>query len=153
MASVWTLTIHGNQIIRDLKNFEERVKERERKARSFVTVIGQIINTYGLDAADPKDPSIGPHERAIRDNLRNELKHCERDLKAYEGEVQKLNKQKTTKNYGGLVFNSWKEKMALPKLEEIEKSIADHQTQLQALIELYNGYAFLYPVQSLVSIR
>ena len=137
---MWTLTIHCKQLIEGIKNSDARTKELARKAQSFATVIGQIGNAYNADATEPENPQISPEETKIREDVRKELSYLEEDLRVYENEVSSLLRQRKSGKFGvHLILNTWREKVAAPALDRVEKSIEDHQSYLQSLMDIHHG--------------
>lgn len=113
-----------------------------RKAESFATVIGQINNVYSSDVAEDDDQAIGPNDNTVRNDIqkdiRKELSRCEEDFRAYEKEVSNLSRQRKAGKFG-VIPNTWREKVANPTIERLEKSIADHQYCLQTLMNVHRG--------------
>lgn len=133
ISSVWTLTINLKTLIEGIKNAEAKVRELERKATGFTTIITQIKSTYRPEATINVD-------QKIREAVQTELSHCEEDLKRYNKEASKLLGQREIGRYGAhLILNTWRERVAKPTFEAIEKSIADHQSNLQSLMQIHHG--------------
>ena len=123
-----------------MKNGEERANDLERKARSFATIIWQVNNAYGSHATEPQNLQIETDETQIREDIKVELIRCKEDLKAFEEEVSKLLGHRKTGKFGVYVFlNAWREKVAQPTFERIEKSIAEHLSYLHSLMEVHHG--------------
>ena len=96
-------------------------------------------NAYGWEATGPDKFSVEPDEIKIWKDVQNEVSRCEEDLKGYEKEVLKLLEQRRTAKFGvGRILNKWNEEVANPTLGKIEKSIADHQSYLQSLMEVHH---------------
>ena len=114
-----------------------------RKAESFATVIGQIDNAYSSEPAGDDEQAIGPDENGVREDIQKhiqkELSRCEEDFRRYEKEVSRLSRQSKAGKVG-IISNTWREKVANPTIERLEKSIADHQSCLQTLMEVHRGW-------------
>ena len=97
-------------------------------------------NAYGLGHSDADAIPITEQERKIREDVQLELARCVEELKGFEKEATTLIKERKAGKFGvGMVLSSWREKVASPVFERIEKSIADHQTFLQSLLQVLHG--------------
>ena len=137
---MWSLTIRCKQLIEGVKNPDERFKELAWKAKGFATVIGQIDNAYNANATESEAFQISLDEVTIREDIRNELTYCEKELRACENKVSTVLKQRTPGKFGvDKILNRWREEAAAPALERFEKFITDHQSYLRSLMDIHHG--------------
>ncbi|KAL6719778.1 hypothetical protein ACLMJK_001699 [Lecanora helva] len=139
ISSVWTLTWQCKKLVESIKNSDRRIDELVRKVESFTTVVTQIEYAYKSESAAIHDLAIGPDEDRVRTDIQKELSRCARGLQAYKAQVSDLLKQRKPGKLG-VPLNTWREKVASFPLETLEKTIADHQYNLQSLMNIHHGH-------------
>ena len=139
ISFVWTLSVKCKALIEGVKNIDGRSKELERRAHSF-TVISESIRSFkDMDKTDAEAPQIELIQKKIWTSLLNELRCCQEDFKAYDKEISRLLERRKSGNFGVREIAAiWREVVAIPIFERIEKGIADHELDLLSLLEIFN---------------
>ena len=136
MILLWRLTIGTKKAFSDSEANNERTKRLETKAKVLATVVGEAGNLYGTDVTGAGDLPTTEREEGVKKKIQEELSECEKNLKRYDERIGEILR---SQRRGNRIIINIKDKLldndVGSSLDQIEKSITDHQSNLQFLIQ------------------
>lgn len=133
---LWKLTIGIKKAFSDSDANNERTKRLESKARALATAVGEAGNLYNTDVTGAGDPPATEQEQGIQKKIQKELSECEKDLNRYDDQIEEILR---SQGRGNQILRRIKDKLLDNDvglgLDQMERSITDHQSNLQLLIQ------------------
>ncbi|KAL8651949.1 MAG: hypothetical protein Q9226_004476, partial [Calogaya cf. arnoldii] len=116
-----------------LKTLVEKVQHHDENAQRLVDrldTLHTIIRHAGTQYGQEEDSIYTLSEQQIRHAIRKILLRCENDLKKLEKRLRVLVSR------GNWASKAWTQQAAAPDLARIDKSLSDHQRDIQSLVSL-----------------